>query len=530
MISRQATITGKQQLRGGRQQATARRGSLGRNIPAAALNLVGTGLATLWFTPYLTSKLGFTAYGLVALAVSLIPYLSVVTVLTNSAVARHVTVHLEQSDQSSASRVFSSCVWLNLALAAIALPIGVLAITHANLLFVVPPAYVNELKALLSCVLAVFVLISMGIPFQSAMTATNRLDISNMISLGYSLVRVGVVVLIFQFAVARAAYVGVGLLTASVLSLIAAIITWRVFTPGLCLSHKLVNRTAVHELTSTGWWALVDAAGTLLFFGADLVIVNRLLGPHAGGQYAAVMQWPLIIRSAMIAASPVFMPPMMYLFARSDLAGLGRYCNASIRMFGLAAAVPIGLICGLSKSLLAVWLGNQAALYAPLLVLMTLHLAVNMSLHPLLCMQLSANKVKTPAIASLLVGIGNIILAVFLAGRCGWGMYGVAAAGVISLTIRMLVFAPIYAARTLGIRSSATYREVFLVAVVALAMASGSWLLSSRVTLGSWLAIAAAATGAVAVCALIAVQWAKSSSGRQSVKMVLAELRGGSIA
>ena len=46
---------------------------------------------------------------------------------------------------------------------------------------------------------------------------------------------------------------------------------------------------------------------------------------------------------------------------------------------------------------------------------------------------------------TLLVGILNIILAVFLTSR--WGLYGLALNGAISLSLRNLIFTPLYNAR-----------------------------------------------------------------------------------
>jgi membrane protein EpsK len=511
------------------ESGQAPHGRLGGNLLANGVNLFGTALATLWFTPYLTRKLGMSGYGLVALANSILPYLALSTVILNSAVQRHITIYLERGEEQRASRIFNTCVCGTLALAVLLLPLAALLIGRSGSLFVAP-GHGLDLKILLSCIYFVFVFIALGIPFQSAAVSRNRLDISNAISLGYTLTRVGVVVLIFHFATAKIWHVGVGLVAAAVLSMVATVIAWRILTPQMRLSPRFVDRSALSELISPGAWSTIDALGSILYLNTELIVVNRMLGPEAGGHYAAALQWPLIIRGAIFAVSPVFLPPMLYLFARRDMAGLGRFCRLATRGLGLAVAVPIGLVCGLSRPLLGVWLGSKAVALAPLLVLMTAHLSVNLCVHPLIGMQLAANKLRAPAIVALILGVANLGIAVWLTGPMGWGLYGVAAAGVITLTLRMLLFSPLYAARTLGISSLPIYREVCLVGGVTLALAGSGWLFSSWVALTSWFAIILAACALCAIWALAALPLVMSKAGKEKIcSLVIALQDGGAI-
>jgi len=59
------------------------------------------------------------------------------------------------------------------------------------------------------------------------------------------------------------------------------------------------------------------------------------------------------------------------------------------------------------------------------------------------------NRVKVPGLVTLAVGVFNLALALFLAKVLGWGLYGLAGAGAISLTLRRFVFTPLYVAAVL---------------------------------------------------------------------------------
>ncbi|MCK4441817.1 MAG: hypothetical protein KAU90_07400, partial [Sulfurovaceae bacterium] len=61
------------------------------------------------------------------------------------------------------------------------------------------------------------------------------------------------------------------------------------------------------------------------------------------------------------------------------------------------------------------------------------------------------NKVKTPAIVTLILGLANLILAIVLVKWTTLGLYGIVLASAIVLSIRNAIFTPIYASFILKI-------------------------------------------------------------------------------
>jgi hypothetical protein len=97
--------------------------------------------------------------------------------------------------------------------------------------------------------------------------------------------------------------------------------------------------------------------------------------------------------------------------------------------------------------------------------LMLFHLPINLSVLPLFIINIASNKVKTPGWVTLIMGICNAFLAVVLPLACGWGIYGVAAAGAIVLTLKNAFFIPWYATRVLGVRVT-TFNAAMLPGVI----------------------------------------------------------------
>jgi hypothetical protein len=113
----------------------------------------------------------------------------------------------------------------------------------------------------------------------------------------------------------------------------------------------------------------------------------------------------------------------------------------------LAIALPIGILCGLAKPLLALWLGPDYSDLSWLVVALVGHLCVNLAVVPLFPIQEATNKVRVPGILTLVMGVANTGLAVALAKWSGWGYISIAIAGAIMLTAKNTLFTPLYAAR-----------------------------------------------------------------------------------
>jgi membrane protein EpsK len=241
---------------------------------------------------------------------------------------------------------------------------------------------------------------------------------------------------------------------------------WKVLTPTLRVRARDFDWSMLGQLASTGGWVVINEIGAILYLNIDVLLTNRLFGPEQSGKYAAIMQLPYLIRLLGTTVVAVFSPTVLYYFARNDLDGLMLFLRRAIKCLGLVLALPIALMCGFCEPLLRLWLGPGFGAFGPLLFLMASHLCINVAVLPLLGLQLAANRVKTPALVTIVMGVANLGLALLLAGPAGWGLYGIAAAGAIMLTAKNVCFTPAYAARILGKRWTSFWHELGLIAAV----------------------------------------------------------------
>ena len=493
-----------------------------RNLVASLTSFtVSVGVGIL-FVPYLIHHLGASAYGLVPLATILTSYMAIITMGLNSAVGRYITISVEQEDDEKANRVFNTSFFGSILLTLILLGPSFWAAMHVERLLNVPPGQVSRARLLFVCTTIAFLLNEIKTPFDVASFCRNRFDLRSATTIGETLIKTLSVVIIFRYTPANLSYVGVGILLASLFSSARAVYFWRRLTPNLHVHLSGFDLSALKELTSTGGWIIVNQIGTVLFISIDLLLVNRLFGVESAGKYAAVMQWPALLRSLAWTVQAIFTPTVMKLYAKHDIGGVVHYCRTSIRTMGLLLALPIGLICGLSQPLLSVWLGPRFVPFAPLMSLMTVHLCVNLAYHPLLNVPMATNHVRTPGLVQIVFGFFNLLLALVMAGPMHLGLYGIAGASAIVLTLKNAVFTPIYAAHVLKKPARTFMQEALpMMAVTLLITAVGQLITHFLWHSYSFRGLILVGAAMTAAYALAVYRFALSGSGGLSLRRLL---------
>lgn len=457
------------------------------NIVANVFNYALSIIIGLWFTPYTIRHLGVAAFGLIPLAQTVISYMGLCTIVLNGAVGRFLTIALERRNFEEANQIFNTALFGNVFIVIILIAPAIYASLHAYVFFNIPPGYEHSFVWLFFCIICSFFLSVINSSFSLASFCRNRFDLSNIISMFSNLIRISCIVLLFSFYKPQIWHIGVSGLIALCFSFVGSIFIWRHLTPILFISPRYFNLGTLRKLTSMGGWFVINQIGTMLYLSIDLIVVNKMIGPEAGGQYGAIMQWSAMLRSFAGVIAGVFGPTILMLFARNNIQDLVSYSQKSMKFLGLTIAFPIGIICGFSKSLLFVWLGPKYISFAPLMSLMTFHLCVNLGVLPLFNIQVATNNVRLPGLLTCCMGIINLLLALLLAGPIGLGMYGVAIAGAIMLTTQNLIFTPWYTAHILGIKYKTFYIGTISIIISTVGLSIICWIFGNVFQIRSWL-------------------------------------------
>jgi len=474
----------------GQKKALSRERSLKKQFLP---NLLGNGgvfvlniLIGLWYTPYLIRNLGVAAYGLVPLANSLTSYLSLINLSINGAAGRFLTLDLEKEDFNSANRTFNTVLVGNTALAALTLPFVVGLVLLSPRWFDIPPGHERPAQWLFAATLFSYLITMVQSSFSVSSWARNRFDLRNAVIAVDRMTRVGIVVAAFSFVQPSLWHVGLGFLGASAIGFAGDLLLWRRLTPQLHIQPAKFDRSRVRQLFGMGGWLVVNQVGTLLFNHVDLIVANILLGAEIAGEYGSVLLFSTLLRRLAQTASTVLTPTILAKYARRDLDAVNRISKQSVKFLGLAMALPIGVLCGLAQPLLALWLGTSFQKLASLVVMLTAHLVVNLAVLPLFGLNIALNKVKLPGIVTLLMGILNVGLAIGFV-ELGWGALGIAAASALVLTLKNMLFTPIYAAMIQKLPWWTFMSTMFPATIAALFTAGIAYGITKVIDLHSWL-------------------------------------------
>lgn len=417
-----------------------------RNLVANIAYFLVNLLIGLLLVPYFIATLGIAAYGIIPLATSLTGYVAIVVQSLNTAVSRFLTVDLQREDYTNANKTFNTAFFGLTAVILLMIPIVLLVSYTVPSVFHVPAGQEWDATLLFLGVCASFLLRSWSGNFTVQLFAFNRLDLQNLVNLTNILVQTGLIVLFFTCFGPTLSLVGAAYLAGAVAASLISVVLARRVCPNLTLSPGSFDRSRVPLLLDMGWWMVINQIGTLLFVQIDLIVVNLLFGSTSAGEYAIALQWVVLLRAIAGVLAGVLTPTVLACYARGQTETLVQITKSAVRLMGYAMALPIGLICGFSSQLLTVWVGPNLAVLAPLMILLTVHLAVNLTVLPIFSINVAYNRVRIPGIVTLVMGTGNFALAVLLSLIPGLGYYGVAAAGAIVLTVKNALFTPWYAA------------------------------------------------------------------------------------
>jgi O-antigen/teichoic acid export membrane protein len=422
---------------------------LPRNSFFQALSFISNVAIGIWLVPYLMGHLGRAAYGLIPIAGALTQYVGLISYSISIAVTRFLTVALQRDDEQEANSVFNTAFFSYLAIGLIQIPVFAGVIYCANTVFSIPKEIYRDTIILLVCSAISFLINLVCSVFNVPIYANNRLDISQGLDIARQIMRLVGIVSLFAIFEPTLRYIGYVDLTTTLLLCAINIVIAKRLAPGLRVAYRYYDWSRVRQLTEMGWWLVVSQIGSLLFLRVDVWVCNRFIDAEAAGDYAAVLQWSNLIRQSGALIAGVTAPMIMIYYARGQVRELIRLSQLSVRMLCVFVAIPVSILCVFSSAILRLWLGESFTPLAPLMVVMLCHLTVNIGITPLFSARIAVNKVKLPALMSVAMGIINLFLAIFSVRYLGWGIYGVAVAGAVTLTLLNAFWNPIYLASVL---------------------------------------------------------------------------------
>ncbi|MBP3953150.1 MATE family efflux transporter [Bacillus suaedae] len=414
------------------------------NLGASILTFLLTVFITFWMTPLIITNLGTEAYGFIPLTQQVISILSVLTFALSSVIARFLAISISKGNNRKAEEYFNTYLVSTLFGAIIIIVIIVILITKINKLIDVPEYLLTDVKLAIFFGGTLVIITFINSLFLAGPFAVNKLYITKGIEAINAVTKGAAILLLLTVLSPKIWYINLAAMIAGVISLLLSIFFFKKLIPVIAINFKRFNLNILKELLSSGIWNSIGQIGVILFLSVEIILANIIFGASKAGVYGAMLQLPLLLRTVANITSSVFAPVIIKNYASKNMEALINYCNKSVKLNGLLIALPASLICGFAGSILNIWLGPEFVAHKWLLILSCAYLIITLSPLPLNHIFTAVNKLMFPGLATIMLGVINLILAISLSVYTNLGLYGIVLAGAISLIAKNVIFIPIY--------------------------------------------------------------------------------------
>ncbi|MGB0796488.1 MAG: lipopolysaccharide biosynthesis protein, partial [Paracoccaceae bacterium] len=274
--------------------------------------------------------------------------------------------------------------------------------------------------------------------------SNNRLDIEEALRTFQYVLRFFLIAGLFWGGGATLRYVGYADLVVALYLFVSRVYFWKRLSPELAIRASSVDLDRLWPILRMSVWVLVNYLGVVLFLRTNIWVANKFISEAAGGEYGALLLIDRLIRSGTTIVTFVISPMIMIYYSKGELARANKVAQLAEKLMMGLVAVICALICAYSPHLLSLWLGAEFVYLWPVVVALVSHLFLNSGCSSLFHLHNAYNKVKAPAIVTVVLGLINAVMGIYLTSMHGMGLLGVAIVTSVLLTVKNVVFIPAF--------------------------------------------------------------------------------------
>ena len=384
-----------------------------RNFYTNILTLVVNIVIGFFYTPYLTRTLGPSAYGIVPLALIVNQYISVVAGALTSSFTRFYSIAIQKGDIEEATKTISTSMAVLLVLIASLIPLLAFVILRVDKVFSIPAEHVADAKLLFLYTILSFFLSLITSLINVTLYATNRLDLMNVIKIVRRFFKLPLIILFFVLVEVNVKYIGITSCIIEAFLLVYSIYLFRNHRPeGVTIRLSKASRTVFAALFAMAVWILVQYVGDTALYRIDNIVVNRNWGIVDSGALGAITEMGNFINQVTGVIGSLFGPLIIIAYSKGRHDEVVHLSTSQSYIVGIITAVLAGFLAGFSAPVLEYWLGPKY----PIDSQYRLWMIIKLTLTPfyaaggVLSFTYRAwNKVRFPALATLAIGVVNLI-------------------------------------------------------------------------------------------------------------------------
>lgn len=447
-----------------------------------------------FLTPYLVSSLGTEAYGFIGLANNFVQYATIVTSALNSMAGRFISVEYHRGNIKKATTLFNSVFIADLFLAAVMLVASAVITLYVDVLLNVPAELVTSVKITFALTFAAYIVSIVTAIFTTAPFVKNRLEINSIRNIISNLIKVAMIVGLFALFDAKLYFIALATLGSGVFLLLASISVKRRILPEIKTNIMDFEFRLVKILVASGVWMSLANLSTTLLSGLDLLICNITLGAGLMGLMSIAKTVPLSIAVLISTLSSVFTPHYTILYAKNDMKALVNEVNFTSKLQSFILTVPIAGFIAFGNEFYTLWQPTKSedeiiiiqiiSVLTCLMYLFTAHTQALTMLNSVF------NKLKIPVLVSLGIGIVSTVTVLLVVNFTSLNdtvkSFVIAGVSSILMSLRALIFVPIYSAHLLKQKKTTFYPTIIRGLITFFVLFIFFTIVRSFITLNSW--------------------------------------------
>lgn len=397
-----------------------------RNLLANWVGYFANVVVAFCLAPFVVSSLGHAAYGVWTVLTALTGYLGLVEMGTQAGLGRFVNFHLGRGDVEKANQTLNAALAFFVAVGGALLVVALGLTWSFEYLFTkVPPELVTGAKPALLLVAVNLWLSFLAAAFGQVLTAHERFDLQNAVTLAVLAIRTVGTVWVLQAGRGLLALAAVQV-ASSVMGVGLSFLLARRAFPGMRLGWSHLRRDRLRELLGFGVWAFVAQIAMRLMYMTDEIVILVLLGPAPVTFYALALMLVKYGRDIIDSMAGVLGPQTIKASSTENYSELRHILawGSKVIMF-LAIPLFVGMVF-LGREFFILWMGDEFALSGRVLILLALPQLFVMGVRPCVNIVNGLGRVRFGALLTLLQGVANLALSLAFVMWLGLGLYGVA--------------------------------------------------------------------------------------------------------
>lgn len=425
-----------------------KRPSLLINALSNWMALAITVVVGLFLTPYIIGYLGKTGYGIWILVSSIIGYYGLLDLGVSSAITRYVARYAGQKDYKSLNETINTSLVMFCIIGFVVVGASFAVAGPLSRFFNIPTDQVEKFQKV---VWLLGLAAGLGFPgnlFGAVIRAHERFVAANCVTIFITLMRASLVVLLLSRDIGL---VGVAYshLASAVLRIILNFAMCKLLFSHLRLRLREARWDVLRTLLAFGAMTTVLQVADIMRFNLDSFVIGKWVNVPAVAVYGVAALLIRFFLQFITCVTRILTPRFAFIDGQGKR---GQLQQLFLKSLSVAAFLSFGvgtLIIILGRRFIVLWVGTDFLDAVPVLWVLAVTYSIALAQTSGISLVYALKKHHFFAGASVVEGVANVALSIYLAPR--YGILGVAIGTAVPMLIIKLFVQPVYVSRIIGI-------------------------------------------------------------------------------